>query len=26
VTMPVNQAQDIVAAAAQSALNKNRGV
>jgi hypothetical protein len=26
VTMPVNQAQDIVAAAAQSALKKNRGV
>ena len=26
VTMPVNQAQDIVANAAQSALNKNRGV
>jgi len=26
VAMPVNQAQDIVAAAAQSALNKNRGV
>jgi len=26
VEMPVNQAQDIVAAAAQSALNKNRGV
>lgn len=26
VEMPVNQAQDIVANAAQSALNKNRGV
>jgi hypothetical protein len=26
VTMPVTQAQDIVANAAQSALNKNRGV
>jgi hypothetical protein len=26
VAMPVNQAQDIVAAAAQSALKKNRGV
>ena len=26
VTMPVNQAQDIVANAAQSALKKNRGV
>jgi len=26
VKMPVNQAQDIVAKAAQSALNKNRGV
>jgi hypothetical protein len=26
VTMPVNQAQDIVAQAAQSALNKDRGV
>ena len=26
VAMPVNQAQDIVAAAAQSAMNKNRGV
>jgi hypothetical protein len=26
VTMPVNQAQDIVANAAQSALKKDRGV
>ena len=26
VTMPVNQAQDIVANAAKSAMNKNRGV
>ena len=26
VTMPVNQAQDIVASAAKSAMNKNRGV